>query len=66
LISFETRHANIKLIVSDSTAGLTAAIRGKCDLSMSSRILKEYELTLPETKTIVSDAIVVAVDPQIH
>ncbi len=50
---------NIELTVSDSTAGLAAAIRGECDLAMSSRILKDYETTLLETKTIASDAIVV-------
>lgn len=56
-------NANIELTISDSTAGLTAAIRGECDLAMSSRILKNYETTLLETETIASDAIVVAVNP---
>lgn len=56
-------NGEITLTVTDSTAGLTAAIRGACDLAMSSRSLKDYEQELLDTVVFASDAIAVVVHP---
>ena len=55
-------NANITVKATDSSRGLTAAIRGDCDLAMSSRSLKDYESELLSTQAIASDAIAVAVN----
>lgn len=55
-------NANITVKATDSSRGLTAAIRGDCDLAMSSRSLKNYESELLSTQAIASDAIAVAVN----
>lgn len=54
-------NAKITVQATDSSRGLTAAIRGDCDLAMSSRSLKDYEAELLSTQAIASDAIAVAV-----
>lgn len=57
-------NAKITVEVSDSTAGINSALRGDCDLAMSSRPLKEYEAELLETQAIASDAIAVIVNAE--
>ncbi len=54
-------NASIRIEATDSSSGLTAAIRGECDLAMSSRSLKDYEAELLEYQAIAYDAIAVAV-----
>ncbi|MCD8083751.1 MAG: substrate-binding domain-containing protein [Clostridiales bacterium] len=56
-------NASVLVEATDSTSGLTAAIRGECDLAMSSRSLKDYEAELLEYRAIAYDAIAVAVHP---
>ena len=51
-------NADITVVSTDSGDGLTAVIRGECDLAMSSRSLKDYETELLSTQTIGMDAIV--------
>ena len=55
-------HAVIALEVTDSTAGLNAAMRGQRDLAMSSRSLKDYEAELLTTVPIAADGIAVIVN----
>lgn len=55
-------NVDIAVISTDSGDGLTAAIRGECDLAMSSRSLKDYETELLTTETIGMDAIVLIVN----
>ena len=57
-----TRNADITVLSTDSGDGLTAAIRGECDLAMSSRSLKDYETELLTAETIGMDAIVLVVN----
>lgn len=57
-------NVNITVLSTDSGDGLTAAIRGECDLAMSSRSLKDYETELLTTETIGLDAIVLIVNGQ--
>lgn len=52
----------IEIQTSDSTAGLTAAMRGECDFAMSSRELESYEKELLSTETIGTDGIAVIVN----
>lgn len=54
--------AQITVLSTDSGDGLTAAIRGECDLAMSSRGLKDYEKELLSSETIGRDAIVMIVN----
>lgn len=56
------RNAKITVTSSDSGDGPTAAIRGECDLAMSSRELKDYEKELLSSETIGRDAIVMIVN----
>ena len=56
------RNAKITVTSSDSGDGLSAAIRGECDLAMSSRELKDYENELLSSETIGRDAIVMIVN----
>lgn len=55
-------NAEIVLEISDSTEGLNKAMRGECDLAMSSRSLADYEEELLEYYVIASDAIAVIVN----
>ena len=55
-------HAVIALEVTDSTAGLNAAMRGQRDLAMSSRSLKDYEAELLTTVPIAADGIALIVN----
>ena len=55
-------NADITVLSTDSGEGLTALIRGECDLAMSSRSLKDYETELLKTETIGMDAIVLIVN----
>ena len=57
-----TRNADITVLSTDSGDGLTAAIRGECDLAMSSRSLKDYETELLTAETIGMDAIVLVIN----
>ena len=57
-------NVDIKVLSTDSGDGLTAVIRGECDLAMSSRSLKDYETELLTTETIGMDAIVLIVNGQ--
>ena len=55
-------NAKITVTATDSSRGLTQAIRGDCDLAMSSRSLKDYESELLTAQAIAADAIAVAVN----
>ena len=55
-------NAKITVAATDSSRGLTQAIRGDCDLAMSSRALKDYESELLTSQAIAADAIAVAVN----
>ncbi len=57
-------NAEITIEVTDSTRGLTAAIRGDCDIALSSRDLKDYEEELLTKKAIAKDAIAVIVNSE--
>ncbi len=54
--------ANIEIQTSDSTAGMTAAIDGTCDIGMASRALKDSELKTLTPLTIAMDGIAVIVN----
>ena len=55
--------AQIELQTSDSTAGMTAAIDGTCDIGMASRALKDSEAAELNGIEIAKDGIVVIVAP---
>ena len=55
--------AEIEIQMTDSTAGMTAAIEGTCDIGMASRELKESELAELTGTTIASDGIAIIVNP---
>ncbi len=57
-------NAAIEITVTDSTEGLTSAIRGECDMAMSSRDLKSYEEELLTKRAIARDAIAVIVNQE--
>ena len=57
-------NAEIILEVSDSTEGLNAAMRGECDLAMSSRSLKDYEEELLNYKVIAADGVAIIVNEE--
>lgn len=57
-------NAVIELEISDSTEGLNAAMRGECDLAMSSRSLADYEEELLESYVIAADGIAVIVNSE--
>ncbi len=65
IADYETYNPNaeISLSVTDSTAGLTAAIQGRCDLALSSRTLEDYEQELLERVEFARDAVAVVVHP---
>lgn len=54
----------IDIDVTDSTKGLTAAIRGEADLAMSSRHLKSYEAELLQTEPVARDGIAIIVNAE--
>lgn len=57
-------NAEITIEVSDSTEGLNDAMRGDCDLAMSSRSLKDYEEELLEYKVIAADGVAIVVNSE--
>lgn len=54
--------ATIEIQMSDSTAGMTAAMNGTCDIGMSSRGLKEKELAVLTDTPIALDGLVLVVN----
>ena len=56
--------AAIEIQMSDSTAGMTAAMEGTCDIGMASRALKESELAQLTGTSIALDGIAVIVHPE--
>ncbi len=57
-------NATIEIQLSDSSAGMTGAIEGTCDIGMSSRELKESELEQLTPTTIALDGISVIVNKE--
>lgn len=57
-------HADITIVETDSTDGLTQAMSGQCDLGMSSRDLKDYEQELLDYQVIAQDEIAVIVNTE--
>lgn len=57
-------NAEIELQTSDSTAGMTGAMEGTCDIGMASRELKDSESTTLTATPIALDGIAVIVNPQ--
>ena len=55
--------ADVEVQMSDSSAGMTAAIEGSCDIGMSSRDLKESELEELTPTVIAQDGIALIVNP---
>ncbi len=55
-------HVIVKVVISDSTTGINDAMKGACDLAMSSRALYDYEEELLEYKEIARDGIAVIVN----
>mgnify|MGYP004651395719 FL=1 len=56
--------AKIKMLSSDSSQGLTSAIRGGCDFAVSSRDLKDYESELLTSKAFAKDGIAIIVNKE--
>lgn len=54
--------ADIELQTNDSSAGMTAAIEGTCDIGMASRALKDKEASELKSETIAKDGIAVIVN----
>jgi phosphate transport system substrate-binding protein len=54
--------AEIEIQMSDSSAGMTAAMDGTCDIGMASRELKDSELAVLTSTTIALDGIAVIVN----
>lgn len=57
-------NADIEIIATDSSDGLNSAIRGECDLAMSSRELADYENELLTKKAVARDGIAVIVNTE--
>ena len=57
-------NAEIELQTSDSTAGMTGAMEGTCDIGMASRELKDSESAALTATPIALDGIAVIVNPQ--
>ena len=57
-------NAEIELQTSDSTAGMTGAMEGTCDIGMASRELKDSESATLTATPIALDGIAVIVNPQ--
>lgn len=56
--------AKVKMVSSDSSQGLTSAIRGECDFAVSSRDLKDYESELLTSKAFAKDGIAIIVNKE--
>ena len=56
--------ADIEIQTSDSTAGMTGAIAGTCDIGMASRELSDTELKSLTPVTIAKDGIAIIVNPE--
>ena len=56
-------NAEIELQTSDSTAGMTGAIEGTCDIGMASRDLKDSEKETLTATAIALDGIAIIVNP---
>ncbi len=54
--------ADIELQTTDSSAGMTAAMEGTCEIGMASRELKDEEASALESMTIANDGIAVIVN----
>ncbi|MCI5752567.1 MAG: substrate-binding domain-containing protein [Oscillospiraceae bacterium] len=54
----------IEITATDSSDGLNSAIRGECDLAMSSRELADYEDELLTKKAVARDGIAVIVNAE--
>lgn len=57
-------NADIEIQMSDSSAGMTGAIDGTCDIGMASRALKESELAVLTPTVIAMDGIAIVVNNQ--
>ncbi|MCC8160817.1 MAG: substrate-binding domain-containing protein [Oscillospiraceae bacterium] len=57
-------NAEIELQTSDSTAGMTSAIEGTCDIGMASRDLKDSEKETLTATAIALDGIAIIVNPE--
>ena len=57
-------NAVVEVVTSDSGTGLTAAIRGECDMAISSRELESYENELLESSAIGLDGISIIVNEE--
>ena len=57
-------NAEIELQTSDSTAGMTGAMEGTCDIGMASRELKDSESAALTATPIALDGIAVIENPQ--
>lgn len=57
-------NAVIEINATDSSDGLNAAIRGECDIAMSSRELTDYENELLNKKAVARDGIAVIVNTE--
>jgi len=55
-------NANVEIQMSDSTAGMTGAIEGTCDIGMASRNLKDSEKAKLTSTEIALDGIAVIVN----
>lgn len=58
------KNAKIEVQVTDSTGGINTALRGDCDLAMSSRALKSYEAELLTVSVIGTDGVAVIVNAE--
>lgn len=56
--------AEIEVQLSDSTAGMTGAIEGTCDIGMASRNLKDSEAAALKSSVIALDGIAIVVNPE--
>ena len=54
--------AEIEVTATDSSQGLTAAIRGECDFAISSRELRDYERELLTAQAFAKDGIAIVVN----
>ena len=57
-------NAQIEMQTSDSTAGMTGAIDGTCDIGMASRNLKDSEKEKLTSYEIALDGIAIVVNPK--
>lgn len=57
-------NVTVEITATDSSDGLNSAIRGECDIAMSSRELADYENELLTKKAVARDAIAVIVNSE--